>query len=886
MKTENGLKWAIPFLLCFLTMAAACGGDGDSYDPGETTSARCLDGSDNDGDGDTDCDDSDCAGFVFCAPATENTASDCDDGQDNDGDGDTDCDDADCQGFVFCAGAGSELDSVTCQDGVDNDEDGQTDCDDLGCEGFTFCGGAGGETTAEACQDGDDNDQDDAIDCDDSDCQGYTFCLPGMENTPTACDDGQDNDEDGMTDCVDPSCQGFTFCDADAGEGSQGACADGLDNDRDGLFDCADDGCWVWAFCGHYQGFPVVDVWGETFDGLERPAKTWAEAVATCESLGGRLPTATELWRNNATDGTGNLSDDTVGNFLWTNIRSYHVNPTRVAVALSDGYMTYFDETHQAKFRCIWPDEEGVGFDQARCHGPVGSACWSHARVWNVDVQDRIALDYTSASNECAFYGGSLPSAMEWAEMIHAGIEQDEATWFWAADVISKIGNIFPVSVRMDVNNRASWYPGGGWVTDSDHTGRQSFRCIGLARPASFPEANPTCADGCLSFSARRSSLVSDAVDRVALGLAAAVEDCRAVGGELPQVIEAAELLHEGWSFLGGGSRWTSSLVWVPFLSPVPYSLVFAPQGDGGAWYPSGGLVAGIDPLTEQLYRCVWRAPGLEVPVCQANQVVQWNGAVYFCNSSLDGSSSGNANGVEIVDDWGNAWDGLERLPATFDSARQTCEDLGGRLPYASEIWAVRNRPDPGDGSDPLFNPHSFIGNTTDTNLLWTLSTTASSANRALVQVSGGGSGQDAEGASHNFRCIWASSRGEVLGEGNCYGPPDAACHRSDGMIADSYDRVALDVAGAIEECRHVGGGLPDFRQAMQLIHAGWPNGTGQYNRLADVWYDDFITGWRTSALNYWSGVGQSTWVQGPIPDFYQSTDFLHFRCIHDTRLR
>ena len=195
---------------------------------------------------------------------------------------------------------------------------------------------------------------------------------------------------------------------------------------------------------------------------------------------------------------------------------------------------------------------------------------------------------------------------------------------------------------------------------------------------------------------------------------------------------------------------------------------------------------------------------------------------------------------------------------------------------------------EPGGGF-ARYNPPSTIGNSTDSNLLWTLSTTASADNRALVRVSGGGSSQDVESANHNFRCIWPASRGDVLGEGNCYGPPDAVCFRSGSMIADSYDRVALDVAGAIAECRVYGGNLPDYRQATDLIHGALPNRSFAQIRLADVWYYELLTMLFTSGLLSWSGQGAADWTPSDIEGMalpHASTDLLHFRCIHDTRLR
>src|SRR5690606_24404563 len=41
------------------------------------------------------------------------------------------------------------------------------------------------------------------------------------------------------------------------------------------------------------------------------------------------------------------------------------------------------------------------------------------------------------------------------------------------------------------------------------------------------------------------------------------------------------------------------------------------------------------------------------------------------------------------TDAWGTSWDGLERVASTFEAARQSCENLGARLPTASELFRV-----------------------------------------------------------------------------------------------------------------------------------------------------------------------------------------------------
>ncbi len=909
----------------------------------ETTAFACQDGADNDGDGATDCDDTDCQGYLFCSGAAESTAAACQDGADNDSDGDVDCDDTDCQGFVFCST--DEISSAACQDGVDNDSDGATDCDDTDCEGYVFCqswedstaacqdgvdNDVDGltdcddpecqgfvfclidETSSAACQDAVDNDGDGAIDCDDPDCEGYVFCHE-FEDTVAACQDGTDNDGDGAADCLDPDCQGFVFClaeettsaacqdgqdndndgDVDCDdsdclgfvfcfgsgeESSYDACADGQDNDGDGDVDCDDPGCWPWGYCQHYQGYPLVDAWGETFDGLERPARTWPEAKADCEALGGRLPTATELWRNNATSGTGDLAGTGDTNYLWTEIRNYQAG-RRILVRLSDGSITNAPEGNTNRYRCVWPDSDGQGFDADRCHGDPGAGCYAFDRVWNVDARDRAPLDYVAATHECSFYGASVPTVSEWGQLIHAGLPNGTGNWNWAGQSMYWYsGNYGMAIVGWTDAVAPHWH-----FTNSGNQGglsaisnNRAFRCVGLADPAGFTVPNPPACNGaCQQFDLRRSTVVADDTDRVAIRLGQAMEQCRAEGADLPNAADATELIQNGWA--NGTNEWnwiTDTMYWYPNNWGNALAR-WTGAGDPHYAYQSGtGGVTTSD--TNRAYRCVWRQEGPALPSCQAGEVVTWDGADYACAAVTAGDSAGSANVIEIVDDFGNAWDGIQRNAAIYADALTTCEGLGGRLPTASEIYAVR----------ASGNPHDPIGDINSTSYLWTTTQTGSAGNRAQVRVSDGASTQAGEGASTFFRCIWPATRGDVLAGANCYGPPGDECFTSGTLSADKYDRVALDVAGAINECATLGGYLPDHRQAMKLIHDAWGNGSDAWLWLANAIY------WYSSNYGYsvfrWAGDGPPDWeyIYSTWGSYSVPTSFRPFRCVYDTGLR
>jgi len=926
-------------------LAGACGGG--SYDPGESTAALCQDGQDNDGDGASDCDDSDCAGFVFCGSGGEGSAVACQDGQDNDDDGRTDCADADCQGFTFCLLA--EGDAAGCQDGEDNDADGQTDCDDPGCQGFVFCVRAEGD--ALTCQDGQDNDGDGATDCDDpgcallvacqaaredspeacrdltdndgdgridcldTDCQGFVFCMPPRENDANLCRNGRDDDGDGSVDCLDPDCQGFVFCvsttedtpitcqdlvdnDGDGatdcddtgceglavclapGESSAAECQNLGDDDGDGDADCDDPGCWAWGFCQHYNGYPVVDSWGETWDGIERAPRPWAQAEADCLALGGRLPTATELWRNHASGGSGDLSDTNAQNFLWT--RVLNAQPGwAVLVRLGDGTLSAQDMTAAARYRCVWPDSDGAGFDQARCHGDPGAGCHAFERFWSVDSRDRAPLDYAAATNECAFHGASLPASSDWSRLLRGGLPHGTNAWLWVGRAIEWYsGGYGSPLVRWTDGDAAGWffYQGGAGYASLDTGGAShAFRCIGLRAPADFaPPAPPACNGPCFALDARRSPVVADDADRAPARISAAIADCRDEGADLPTLADATELIHAGWPNGTGMWLW---LVEPEYWYADGYGQpIFQWTGAGSPhWIYDGSRGAVSWGYDARPYRCVWHAQGPDVPACQAGEVAVWRDGAYACQAAVAGSSNGQAYVIEIVDDWGNAWDGIQRDVLGYPEASALCAGLGGRLPTASELFAVR----------ATGNPHDPIGDINATSYLWTSSPVTQAGERALVRVSDGGASHAPEATPQYVRCVWPSTRGDVLANRNCYGPPGDECFRSpDGLSLDSYDRPAVDVVTAGHECAAVGGHLAAHHELAELVHAGAPNGSDAY-----LWLDDFAY-WYSGNYGYhlgrWSGVGLPDWEydQGVHGGVGYGSDYRPFRCVHDRALR
>jgi hypothetical protein len=838
----------------------------------ETTAAACQDGEDNDSDGQTDCDDTDCQGFIFCL-STETTAAACQDGEDNDSDGQTDCDDTDCQGFIFCLS--TETTAVACQDGEDNDSDDQTDCDDADCQGFVFCYSP--ETTAAACQDDEDNDSDGFFDCDDTDCQGFVFCHSMGETTAAACQDDKDNDSDGDIDCDDIDCQGFVFCATFTQESTLADCSDELDNDYDGDIDCDDIDCWHWGHCHVYNGYPLVDSWGETWDGMQRPPRTWSEARDICLAVGGRLPTATELYRVNASaSGTGEVGIPADTAHLWTLIADYQ-NPYRVVVRLSDGHIDYYDETSFHAFRCVWPNAVHEAFSGDACHGTPGEECRGFHFWWNVDQMDRPPMHSAAAVNECMFYKASITTQQDFSELVQSGWANPTNNWLWLAE--SKYwydGGYGQALGRWSAEPQPWWgYDRGtdgglAWGSNS-----LRFRCIGKrnALEGTLPAAPACMNDNCFTVTQRRATLIADNEDRLAANLSDALTTCHSLGASLPRTTEFTELIHAGW---GNGSNswlWTGEqLYW--YNGGYGFSVLRWSGTGTERWYVAPGSMERSGWTTDRPYRCVWREnfePAGGPTICGPHENQIWsNNDSFTCEAAVDGDSNGHANPVQAVDGWGNAWDLVNRSATDLVSADAVCRGMRGRLPTATELWRVRG------------NQSIGISIGTSTTYLWTITPEYRSDRNIVIRLSDGGTSNAVRTSAAPYRCVWPSTKGDAFGGRSCYAYPADSCFQVGNTRMDRYDRPAVSAPSAAWECAYYGGRLPIHDDFVRLVRAGAPNGTNSWlwmNRPM-YWYNN---GWGY-AVSRWSDLGSSTWIwesggTGTAAVSWEYT-YRHFRCV------
>ncbi len=630
---------------------------------------------------------------------------------------------------------------------------------------------------------------------------------------------------------------------------------------------------------GRGNGYEVIDAWGYAWDGLERGAKTWDLAQAECVSVGARLPTVTELFRNNATTGTGNLGTTANTSELWTLI--LNISAQRMTVRVSDGGINGRAPTSSYNFRCVWPNRTTASFDGNSCYGPAGSECAQVRRWYNMDHYVRPPLDMVSATQECAFYNASIPMVEDWTEAIHSGVlTSNFATWQWSGEVMgyTSAPHVLHPLIKFDAarakfwtyDNRQNAFADWAWPYST-----YGFRCIGK-RPG-VGGVNPavmTCNGGCFSVGqsdaqvpdkpARRAQMWADNKNRTAATRAVASEQCAAAGGTLPTVLEFSELVRAGWAFdTTAPANEHTAWLWTntPFYYPGGYYNMMAKRHTGAAlvWsiHHSNTVTWDLGNLN-YAYRCVWHQTQRSAPfTCPAGQDMNWDGTQYSCSDRVLGTSNGQALEGPWNDNWGNEWDYNNRPAATAANAAATCSGLGGRLPTATELYRVRAG---GPNTIPFTTAVYSWTNLPGYNVDHTTTVRLSDGTTSQTNSSGANTLQ--------YRCIWPVSKGTVFGGSSCSGPTNAnqdPCFRAGRYVNDKQDRAAMSPSAAAEECKFYGGWLQGLRGFEELVHLGNPN--GNFNVWSWIMEPMYASNYY-QGIARWSGAGTAAWfwhsISGP----------------------
>jgi len=410
------------------------------------------------------------------------------------------------------------------------------------------------------------------------------------------------------------------------------------------------------------NGTAIDDKAGYFWDGLERAATDFDTAKSTCESVGGRLPTASELYRVSATQ-SATVGQTSNTNYLWS-LAPYGAQQVRVR--LSDASTSNVAKTTPLNYRCVCPPPLPTAYVGGNCFGPSSAPCYgldSDNKKMNLDAADRPPLRKASAIWECSFYRGHLARPDRVIEAIKKGISSGSNVWLHTAD-----------DVRSDRDLLVRWQDPTAFSTDTgtSHgvtTNVRPFRCTGANYDSGTHPV--TLAD---EFVGPQGGNKSEKADSASSAWAAAISACWGRGGHVATATELAELVFDGlpagsnaWLWGGDESYTVSS---APTVESLRWSATATPS------YASGTDLNGVARTSSRPYRCVY------YPVDTT-----YNGpAGSTCAGGCKELALPGTSGAKV---W---FDENDRAPgATLDAAIEACRAVGGRLPTGRDlVEAVR----------------------------------------------------------------------------------------------------------------------------------------------------------------------------------------------------
>lgn len=416
-------------------------------------------------------------------------------------------------------------------------------------------------------------------------------------------------------------------------------------------------------FTGEAAENYILDPWGFIWDAIPRESANWEAANSNCASLGGRLPTPTEIFRNNKSTGSGINFNGTLTSYLWTNIPSF--TNTYTIERVSDGTTAQGAIASTYQYRCVWPINDISTFKGSNIYSDPGEPGFTmniDGKKFVMDTKTRPRLTYYAALREAAFYKAFIPTETMFTAAIRAGLPNGlgistEEHWHWTSDHEGWNGNGFLnglvrwAGTSPDFDDTNSTYSSWGYNANGyyHHT-----RYMGLVEKA---EPNPVeTADKWVDGN---SLLASTTEDYAALSFVDSIDSCLNLGGHLPTHQEMAMLIQAGLPNGANEGLWVSEFHSGDYLGIVKWTGI-EPRFTG---YYGDNFMSRSDRVasTKHLFRPVF----------------------YPIDNSYNGpdSSKGEGGLFTITKGQTKIWtDMYDRTPVTFHEAVKICHDLGGRL--------------------------------------------------------------------------------------------------------------------------------------------------------------------------------------------------------------
>lgn len=523
------------------------------------------------------------------------------------------------------------------------------------------------------------------------------------------------------------------------------------------------------ATCESSLRAPLTDAWGHAWDGLERPAASFTQARAACEAIGGRLPSASELYRVSAVK-SGAVGDAHKTNPVWS------LTPNGPAAAytvrLSSGGAAPSAMTAANPYRCLCPAARPDAFTEGACFGPAGEGCAplaGNAR-FNFDREDRPAMTKAAAIAECAFAGGDLPTAERLAAAAVGGLPNGSGSALHTADDTGRyhadaytycssqiciplfgcicLGYTTVAAVDDEYEALVSFSGTSPALTEGAVQTQRPFRCVGPAAPGAVAAS---VANGFREPGGERT--IDAGPDNVATTYTSAIADCFREGGHLPTVTELAAMAEQGLpAGPSSGARLTADQGYLGYAITFDWSgaaywpvdpdlAATTPTADGVAYLWSGTSITDVPngDATGRPYRCLYY--GVDPTIARP--------ADAQCSGGCFEASPGSGTSVARPRMWFDATSRGGAAGDTYASAVAACAASGGRLASTRDlVEAIRNGLDNASG-DAVVTSELARGPVART-LAW-----SGSVNPAFADT--GSSSLGLAATNVKFRCMWTN---------------------------------------------------------------------------------------------------------------------------------
>lgn len=481
----------------------------------------------------------------------------------------------------------------------------------------------------------------------------------------------------------------------------------------------------IGASSGNAQGYEATDSWGLTFDGKERPTATWADANQMCENLGGRLPTISELYRVSSAF-KGEVASSYETNYLWS--RTWWDKVNKSIVRLTDGFVTSSNVNNLRPYRCVWPTATPGFFAGSQCMGEPGNECWDHVGhptgKMAMDMMDRPAVPLAAATDECSFVNAHVAHQQDYVENIINNLPNGTDEWLWTSD-----------SVNYEYNGIVRWlntessYNDYSKATGNSRQSSHKFRCTGVSYAAG---EHPTTVAS--EFVASNTKIKADSGVTTAALYGDSINGCFAAGGHLAHSRDIMELVRAG---MGNGPG--TDYIWMADRSRYDFTQI-------SRWTGSDASYTGYNPeyatwstinasTTTRQHRCAYYPIDADYTHPTAAS----------CSADISCATFDNAASKLAIDT-------VDRPPATYASAIQTCVNEGGRLATSLQLTeAIRAGLANGSNTFLWTADSTWESNSYSTSLKWT------AIESTFSPIYSGSATNSVKSNSQSYRCAWTN---------------------------------------------------------------------------------------------------------------------------------